>query len=107
MRRPIFASVLLLGPLVTPAIAQSPPFGAIPPPAIAKPLPTPDLSEDANPTAFLRAAENALAAGRIEEAQSAMEMAQTRLLDRSEPIGTPWTPSDKPAVKLISQGLQA
>ena len=106
MVRSIIASVLL-GSWALPALAQPLPFGTTPPPKIAKALPAPALGEDASSVELLRAAENALAAGRVDEAREAMEMAQTRLLDRSEPIGVPWTPSDKPAVKLISQGLQA
>lgn len=116
MPRPIVASLLLAGTLIAPvlvssvlarsALAQTQPFGRIPPPP-ATALPAPALSEDASPTEFLRAAEGALAAGRIGEAQQAMEMAQTRLLDRSATVGTTWTPSDNPAVKTISQGLEA
>jgi hypothetical protein len=36
-----------------------------------------------------------------------MKMAQIRVLDRSVPLGTTGIPSEQPAVKLISQGLQA
>ena len=39
------------------------------------------------PSDYLRAAQGALAAGRIAEAQEALEMAQTRMLDRSVPLG--------------------
>lgn len=98
---------MLLGLLTAPALAQSLPFGAVPPPTIATALPAPALGEDAGPIDLLRAAESALAAGRSGEAQEAMEMAQTRLLDRSVPLGTAGVPSEQPAVKLISQGLQA
>lgn len=93
--------------LAIPGAARAASIISEPPPAISAALPEPPLSEDAGPVAFLRAAENALAAGRTGEAQQAMEMAQTRLLDRSVPLGTHDIPSAQPAVKLISQGLQA
>ncbi len=102
-----FRASMLFVLLATPALAQSLPFGAEPPPVIAPALPAPALSEDASPTDFLRAAESALAAGRTGEAQESMEMAQTRLLDRSVPLGQTGVQSDQPAVKLISQGLRA
>ncbi|MGE0226128.1 MAG: hypothetical protein AB7F35_24295 [Acetobacteraceae bacterium] len=70
-------------------------------------LPTPPLSENARPTQFLRSAQGALAAGRTGEAQQALEMAQTRLLDRSVPLGQTNDPSRNPAVREISQALQA
>ena len=107
MFRVLFSAALLPALLVASAFAESLPLGTLPPAKIATPLPSPALSEDASPTDFLRAAENALAAGRTGEAQEAMEMAQTRLLDRSVPLGQTHIQSDQPAVKLISQGLQA
>jgi hypothetical protein len=75
--------------------------------AIAPNLPTPDLGADAPIEAYLRAAEGALATGRTGEAQQALEMAQTRLLDRSVPLGQTSNPSDNPAVRQISRALQA
>jgi hypothetical protein len=74
---------------------------------IAPNLPTPDLGEDAPIGAYLHAAEGALATGRTGEAQQALEMAQTRLLDRSVPLGQTGVPSDNPAVQQISRALQA
>jgi len=56
---------------------------------------------------YLRVAQGALAAGRTRETQQALEMAQTRMLDRSVPIGQTNNPSDNPTVKQISQALQA
>ncbi|HEY4042398.1 MAG TPA: hypothetical protein VGM32_11225, partial [Rhodopila sp.] len=56
---------------------------------------------------YLRAAQNALAAGRMGEAESALEMAQTRILDRSVPMGQTGNPSDNPTIGLISQARQA
>jgi hypothetical protein len=48
-----------------------------------------------------------LASGRTGEAQQSLEMAQTRLLDRSVPYGQTNTPAQDPAVQRISQALQA
>ena len=74
---------------------------------IAPALPMPDVGEDVPATAYLRAAEAALATGRTGEAQQALEMAQTRLLDRSVPLGQTGVPSADPAVAQISAALQA
>ena len=74
---------------------------------IAPNLPSPELSEGASAQAYLIAARNALAAGKTGEAQQAMEMAQTRLLDRSVPLFQTNTPSANPVVAQISQALQA
>ena len=72
---------------------------------IAKPLTTPALPADSPPEAYLRAAQAALATGHDGEAQQAMEMAQTRLLDRSVPLGQTGIPSANPAVDGISAAL--
>jgi len=74
---------------------------------VAPSLPVPPLDHDAAPADFLRAAQGALAAGRTGEAQSALEMAQTRLLDRSVPLGQTGVPSDNSTVRQISQALNA
>lgn len=74
--------------------------------AIAPNLPAPEVGEDAPINAYLRAAEGALATGRTGEAQQALEMAQTRLLDRSVPLGQTNQPSDAPAVRQLSRALQ-
>ncbi len=74
---------------------------------IATNLPSPDLPEGASAQAYLIAARNALAAGRTGEAQQAMEMAETRLLDRSTPLFQTNTPSANPVISQISQALQA
>jgi hypothetical protein len=70
-------------------------------------LPTPALSPDASPTDFLRAARGAVAAGRNGEARSALEMAQTRLLDRVVDAGREKEPSRNAAVKQISEAIDA
>ena len=102
-----FRPAMVLAALSAPVLAQTLPPTAEPPPKLATELPSPPLGDDASPADFLRAAERALVAGRTGESQQSMEMAQTRLLDRSVPLGTTGIPSDQPAIKLISEGLQA
>jgi hypothetical protein len=75
--------------------------------SIAPNLPGPGLGPDASPADYLRAAQSALAAGRTGETQQALEMAQTRMLDRSVAYGQTSTPSDNPAVAQVSQALRA
>lgn len=72
---------------------------------IAKPLAAPDLPANSPPRAYLRAAQAALATGQDGEAQQAMEMAQTRLLDRSVPLYQTDKPSTNPAVDAIGAAL--
>ena len=74
---------------------------------IAPNLPSPNVGGNATAPAYLTAARNALAAGRTGEAQQSLEMAQTRLLDRSVPYGQTNTPCANPVVSQISQALQA
>jgi hypothetical protein len=74
---------------------------------IAPNLPSPPVDANAGPVEFLRAAQSALQAGRTGEAQQSLEMAQTRLLDRSVPMGQTNNPNDHPAVTQISQALRA
>jgi|SRR5579871_2817758 len=74
---------------------------------IAPNLPTPPVGTNANAVDYLRAAQASLQAGRTGEAQQSLEMAQTRLLDRSVPMGQTNNPSDNPAVSQISQALKA
>ena len=75
--------------------------------AIAPNLPSPPVGPDGSPALYLQAAQSALQAGKTGEAQQSLEMAQTRLLDRSVPQGQTNNPSDNPAVQQISQALQA
>jgi hypothetical protein len=75
--------------------------------SIAPNLPSPQLGPDAGAADYLRAAQASLRAGRTGEAQQSMEMAQTRLLDRSVPQSQTNNPSDNPAVAQISQALKA
>ena len=74
---------------------------------IAPNLPSPVVGDNASAPDYLAAARNALAAGRTGEAQQSLEMAETRLLDRSTPLFQTNTPSANPAVSQISQALQA
>jgi hypothetical protein len=74
---------------------------------VLSPLPSPNLPEGFKPSDALRVAQGALATGRIGEVQEALEMAQTRMLDRSVALGQTNTPSDNPTVREISQALQA
>jgi hypothetical protein len=74
---------------------------------IAPNLPSPAIGPDATPADYLRAAQQALQAGRTGEAQQALEMAETRLLDRSVPMGQGSVPDQNPAVGQISQALRA
>ena len=71
------------------------------------PLRSPDLPEGSRPSDYLRAAQSALAAGRMGEAREAMEMAQTRMLDRSVPLGQTNDPSGNPTVGQIAEARQA
>ena len=74
---------------------------------IAPTLPTPALAPGAGPVQYLQAARASLAAGRTGEAQQSLEMAQTRLLDRSVPYNAVNAPSANPAVSQISEALRA
>lgn len=74
---------------------------------IAPNLPSPPLDESAPPSAFLRAARSALAAGRTGEAQQSLEMAQTRQLDRSVPLGKTGVPSDSPVNAIVTEAKHA
>jgi hypothetical protein len=74
-------------------------------PSVAPSLPAPPVT-GRKPSDFLRAAQGALATGRTGEAQQALEMAQTRMLDRSVPLGQTNVPSDNPTVTQISQALR-
>jgi hypothetical protein len=74
---------------------------------VAPNLPSPEVGDDAPINAYLRAAEGALASGRTGEAQQSLEMAQTRLLDRSVPTRQADVPSQNPTVQQISEALRA
>ncbi|MEO8714286.1 MAG: hypothetical protein ABI369_04670 [Acetobacteraceae bacterium] len=74
---------------------------------IAPNLPSPNLGPNAGPADYLQAAHTALAAGKTGEAQQALEMAQTRALDRSVPQGQTNNPSQSPLVNSIGAAIRA
>jgi hypothetical protein len=74
---------------------------------IAPALPTPMVGADAGPNAYLRAAHNALVAGRTGEAQQSLEMAETRVLDRVVSPDQASSPNPDPAVSQIRSALQS
>ncbi len=72
---------------------------------IAPALPQPGVGRDAGPAGYLRAAERALQTGQTGLAQNALEMAETRLLDRSVIRGMGGVPDDSHAVQAITAAL--
>src|SRR5271166_1502490 len=74
---------------------------------IAPNLPSPPIGENAPVQDYLMAARSALLLGRTGEAQQALEMAETRALDRSVPLFQTNTPSRNPLVDEINKALQA
>ncbi len=75
--------------------------------AIAPHLQSPNLGPDAGPEGYLLAASAALRQNRTGEAQQALEMAETRLLDRSTPVSAAGQPDQDPRVQAVDQALQA
>jgi hypothetical protein len=69
-------------------------------------LPTPAAGEDAPPAAFIKSAQAAIAAGRLGEAQEAIERAESRALDRSVRPSRAGLPSGQALVKLLAQARQ-
>jgi hypothetical protein len=103
--------------MVSPPLALTPVLAALmgilaASPAMAQPagvlpnLPAPSVDENASPSAFLEAGITAVLTGQLGEAQEALEMAQTRLLDRSVPLFQTHTASDNPAVGQIGKALE-
>ena len=74
---------------------------------IAPNLPSPSIGENATVRDYLQAARTALLVGNTGEAQQSLEMAETRALDRSVPLGQTGVPSKNPLVDEIRQALQA
>ncbi len=74
---------------------------------IAPVLPTPPGAEHASPEQLLGIAQNALRRGQTGAAQQALEMAETRSLDRSTSPGMANSPDQNPMVSQINQALQA
>jgi hypothetical protein len=74
---------------------------------IAPHFPSPKVGENAGPEQYLRVAERALAAHKTGEAQQALEMAETRLLDRSTPVNAAGQPDADPMVSSVSKARLA
>jgi hypothetical protein len=102
--RALVLSAPLLAALSVAALAQPSQTGGS---TVLAPLPSPSMTQGERPSDYLRAAQGALVAGRNGEAQEALEMAQTRMLDRSVPLGLTNNPSDNPTNGQIAQARQA
>ena len=75
--------------------------------AVAPTLPAPALGADAMVATYLRTARASLVAGRTGQAQQALEMAETRALDRSVAQGQADTPSHSALVARIGAARRA
>jgi len=96
-------AVPMLITVTSAALAQSVSPGS----TLLAPLPSPEVPAGSKASDVLRAAQGALTAGRAREAEDALEMAETRMLDRSVDVGQTDNPSDNPTVGQISQARQA
>ncbi len=74
---------------------------------IAPRLPTPPVPDGASPQQYLAAAKRALEAHRTGEAQQALEMAETRALDRSTAPSAANIPDSNPLIGQITKALDA
>ena len=70
-------------------------------------FPSPKVGENASPDRYLKAAEAALKQHRSGEADQALEMAETRLLDRSTPANDANQPDQSGMVQQVSRARQA
>ena len=75
--------------------------------AIAPHLPAPPVGEGATADSYLQAAQAALHAHKTGEAQQALEMAETRLLDRSTPVNAAGQPDQDAAVQQVANARKA
>ncbi len=118
MRMSLLASAALLAiATAAPAFAQTATTGPVSPSAsnlapsdthstISPRLPSPELPAGSSPMQFLAVAKTALQRNHTGEAQSALEMAETRLLDRSVVAGS--NPVDNgPMIQQITDALNA
>jgi alkylation response protein AidB-like acyl-CoA dehydrogenase len=106
MRLSCLCCAVVLAGLAVPAAAQTlAPVAAPSLPGVR--LPTPEVDEDAPPSAFLNAARLAIAAGRDGEALEALERAESRALDRSVRPSRAGVPSPQPLVARIAQARAA
>ena len=74
---------------------------------IAPNLPSPAIDEDSTSRQYLAAARSALRVGQTGKAQQSLEMAETRLLDRSTAQGQTSDPSSNAVVGRISEARYA
>lgn len=74
---------------------------------IAPHLPEPAVGEGADADTLLKAAQAALAAHRTGTAQQALEMAETRLLDRSTPVDAANQPDQNATVQQVANARKA
>jgi len=74
---------------------------------IAPRLPNPPVADNASPQQYLAAAKRALDAHHTGEAQQALEMAETRALDRSTAPSAANTPDSSPLISQITKALDA
>jgi hypothetical protein len=74
---------------------------------IAPHLPEPAVGAGAGPDKLLEAAQAAIAAHHTGTAQQALEMAETRLLDRSTPVGSANQPDDNQRVEAVASARKA
>jgi hypothetical protein len=74
---------------------------------IAPHFPAPKIGQSGTPEEYLKVAEHALANHQTGEAQQALEMAETRLLDRSTPVDAAGHPDANPMVASVSQARDA
>lgn len=74
---------------------------------IAPHLPAPAAGASATPVRYLRDAEHALQSHRTGEAQQALEMAETRLLDRSTPASDANRTDQRPAIQQVTNARKA
>jgi hypothetical protein len=75
--------------------------------SIAPTLPGPAIGENAGPQEYLKAARASLVAGRTGQAQQALEMAETRALDRSVAQGQTDVPSHSELISRIGDARRA
>lgn len=74
---------------------------------IAPRLPTPNVGDDSSPSAYLRAARQALTSGQTGAAQEALERAESRLLDRSVVPSRADEPDHGPRISDITAARDA
>jgi hypothetical protein len=74
---------------------------------VAPNLPSPQVGENASVRDYLQAARSALLLGRTGEAQQALEMVETRALDRSVPLFSTNVAVKDPLVDEIEHALHA